>query len=350
MKIKWAHTLIISVVAVIVGMTVSFLLIFNGFHASTDLPKTVSIFAKKEDGKKVKLGALKFESGIDKAITAASTKITSEEISGKEALDVKQLLFHYNPYLLIWGLIIVILTGLGAGTVPIVCDRISTIREEFQIEKKIMALMIGIVILFGCVMLVTPALPSYLSYYTFWTPFTDVIFTNHNTINYVAMTILTLAMPALLGIATLFIAGKKLQKRIKDEPEKAKATFIDKFKEIQNALSFFLVILTILITLTVLGTGAFRKALLAAVSVEGLDIAPVEFVYLYGVFFTVFLALFYSPVYLQLLSFKQETKTNSKLAEFKQNEVLQGSNWETIKILASLLAPLLSSILPGILS
>lgn len=350
MKIKWEHTLIISVVAAIIGMVVSFLLIFNGFHASTDLPKTVSVFIEKEDGEKAKLGALKFESSIGKAIAAASTKVKPGEISKKEALDVKQLLFHYNPYLLIWGLIIVILTGLGAGTVPIVCDRISTIREEFQIGKKVMVLMIGIVILFGCIMLFTPALPSYLSYYTFWTPFADVIFTNHNTINYVAMSILTLAMPALLGIATLFIAGKNLQKSIKNEPDKAKTTFIEKYKEIQSGLSFFLIILTILITLTVIGTGAFRKALLAAVSVEGLDIAPVEFVYLYGVFFTVFLALFYAPVYLQLLSFKQQTKNNIELSEFQQNDVLKGSNWETIKILASLLAPLLSSILPGILS
>lgn len=349
MKITSKYTLPISVIAAVAGLIISFLWIFNGFKSSTDLPKTVPITETK-DGKSVRLGALKFESGIKKEIAAASSKIKSAEISRTESLDSENLLFHYNPYLLIWGLTIVILTGLASGAIPLVRDRILNINKLFEIHWSVLALMVLVIAIVGVIMYFTLALPSYLSYYTFWTPFADALFEDHSTMTWVARGILILALPSLLGIALLFIAGQKLQNSLKDDLPKAKTTFLEKYQELRGALSFFLIILTILITLTVMGTGAFRKALLTAVVVEGLDIAPVEFVYLYGLFFTIFLALFYAPVYLQLLNLKQQTKSIKELREFQESDTFKVTNWETIKILASLLAPLLSSILPGFLS
>ncbi|MDW3195680.1 MAG: hypothetical protein R8G66_25105 [Cytophagales bacterium] len=349
METSSKHTLLFSVIAAVLGLFLSFLWIFNGFKSSTDLPKTVPIMETK-DGKTKRLGALKFESGIKKEIASASEKIKSAEISRTESLHTENLLFHYNPYLLIWGLTIVILTGLASGAIPLVRDRILNIHKVFKIHWSVLAIMVGGVAFVGFIMYKTMALPSYLSYYTFWTPFADVIFEDHSTMKWVARGILALALPSLLGIALLFRAGQKLQNSLTDNLPEAKKTFLKKYQELRSALSFFLIILTMLITLTVIATGAFRKALLTAVVVEGLDIAPVEFVYLYGLFFTVFLALFYTPVYLQLLDLKQRTKSVKDLREFQESDTFKVTNWETIKILASLLAPLLSSILPGFLS
>lgn len=350
MKIKWEYTLFTAIITATLGLAISFLWIFNGFKATTNLPKTVSVFEKTAQGKKRTVGTLKFESGIKKQIDSAVSKSAIDQSAKKDDLPVEALLFHYNPYILIWAITIVILIGLAAGAVPLIIDRIVHIRKELDISWKAIGIMIAIVVALGLVMAFSLKRPSYLIYYTFWTPFADVIFTNHHTMSIVVTVILAFALPALLGIATLFLASQKFHRAIRLEQAEVFKEFDTRYLEIREALTFFLIVLTSLITLTVLATGAFRKALLSAISVEGLDLAPIEFVYLYGVFFTIFLALFYAPVYFQLLSLKHEVKTNPKLSQFRQSESLNVSNWQTIKILASLLAPLLSSFLPGVLS
>lgn len=349
MKITFRYTLLISIIAAFAGLISAFPWIFHNFQSSSDLPKSVSI-VETNKGKNTHLGSLKFESGIKKKISDTNALNNPGKASDSDTLNTNNLLFHYNPYLLIWGLTIVVIIGLASGALPLIVDRIWNIHKVFAIKPWILGLLIVGIAFIGAVMYFSLSIPNHLSYYTFWTPFADVIFKDHGIMNCVVIVILILALPSLLGIALLFIAGQKFQNGLKNNLNETKENFLEKYKELRNALSFFLIILTILITLTVIATGAFRQALLTAIVVEGLDIAPIEYVYLYGVFFTIFLALFYAPVYLQLLNLKEQTESNSELEQFKDDKLLQVSNREIFKILISLLAPLLSSILPGFLS
>ena len=84
---------------------------------------------------------------------------------------------------------------------------------------------------------------------------------------------------------------------------------------------------------------------------------PLEFVYLYGLQFTIVLAIFYLPIYYQLRSkslvfikiYKGRSDLNDKsikgIEDFMQESVMA-----TLKIGLSILAPLLGGVLPDIIN
>ena len=349
------NTPLISVVVTVLAMGLSYILLFSGFKATTDLPKEVALFetrliagsdARPVDSVRSKVGTLRFSSGIEQQIKAAEKKWYPGKVVSKGKIDVDTLLFHYNPHLLVWGVTIVILISFAAGSVPFAISKSMTVFRYLSADwYDILSVIVGLIVM-GVVLAFAPKWLSNLSYYTFWTPFLDVIFKDHGTMGRVIYVALALLSPALVGIALLFPVGKRLGSRLAKGDAEAIQHFKQYFHLIRTSLDFFLIVLTVAITLTVLATGAFRQALLTAVIVEGLDLVPVEFVYLYGVFFTVVLVLFYAPVHFQLEALKSIATEKPPLRGVERE--LKVSNWHSFKILASLFAPLLSSILPGL--
>jgi len=134
-------------------------------------------------------------------------------------------------------------------------------------------------------------------------------------------------------------------------------TFKAKFNLLSHSLKFFLAVATVLITFSVFTTGTLRKAILLEVIVEGVNMIPIEFVYLYGLQFTIVLVIFCLPIYFQL-RIKGQDIINSSKNEPEPNEpaiknmelFMQESVVDTFKVGFAILEPLISSILPDVLN
>ena len=115
-----------------------------------------------------------------------------------------------------------------------------------------------------------------------------------------------------------------------------------------------------LIVFSVLTTDTLRRSIMAELTinqfnVKGHDIFPQEFVYLYGLLFTIYLALLYLPIYYRL-KYKGETMTlglqNDELAAGTPGNsfLITESALDSLKVTLSILAPVVSSLLPNLLN
>jgi hypothetical protein len=130
----------------------------------------------------------------------------------------------------------------------------------------------------------------------------------------------------------------------------------DKFGMLRKQLKLFLLIDAVLIVFSVLNTDAFRRAIVAEVSVS-MDILPKNYVYLYGVLFTFFLAIIYMPIYYRLklkgelmlkeipkVELEADCKDLAAILNIEQTPI------ESLKVVLSILAPVLTSLVPGMLN
>jgi len=136
----------------------------------------------------------------------------------------------------------------------------------------------------------------------------------------------------------------------------------ERFDTLNSYTNFCLTSLAIIIVLTVLTTGAIRESILDVISVTGLDIMPKEFVYAYGLFFTVLLAIIYIPVQ-HYIKFKgceileslnelneENIKNKRALESAKEKFDLKTTPAGTLSASLTVLAPFISSLLPGYLN
>ena len=131
-----------------------------------------------------------------------------------------------------------------------------------------------------------------------------------------------------------------------------------RFHQLNESLKFFLFVIAVVITLTTITTWFGRQAVLEALP-EGVEkILPIEFVYLYGLAFTLFLAIIYIPIHFQLkragdLIIKNDAFLNqeptSEKDTFKKSELLKifsmESSWiDNMKVSFAILGPLLTTV------
>ena len=113
-----------------------------------------------------------------------------------------------------------------------------------------------------------------------------------------------------------------------------------------------------MISFSVITTSFLRKSLLAAVDAGSFDIFPIEFIFAYGMSFTVMLAIFYLPIYYQLRL--KGVELNSKYtAVFTGDKeklpvdkdfLIKENGISNLKVALSILAPVLTSILGDIVN
>lgn len=80
----------------------------------------------------------------------------------------------------------------------------------------------------------------------------------------------------------------------------SESKLVKRFHQLNEALNFFLFVLAVLVTGTTITTALGREALIQALPAAKELLFPIEFVYLYGLTFTAFIAVVYIPIYVQL--------------------------------------------------
>lgn len=127
-----------------------------------------------------------------------------------------------------------------------------------------------------------------------------------------------------------------------------------KFILLRQKLKFFLICCAALIVFAIITTQLARSAILTEIQTD-IDIVPASFVYIYGMIFTFFLAVLYLPLYHRL---KQKGVAMLNVAEDEAVEkekdpvlkrfIIKETPVESFKITFSILAPILTTIIPNI--
>jgi hypothetical protein len=151
------------------------------------------------------------------------------------------------------------------------------------------------------------------------------------------------------------IAGKLENGKDKNNIEWA----VKSFKNLNGKLNNALQVLAVIIVMTILTTSALRQSLIAVLHAHNFEIFPIQSVYAYGLFFSVFLALVYVPNYLfmkysssqvidHLNSKKNAVGTQEALWAEQLLSVMQigKTSMDSIKLVITVLSPLLSIVIP----
>lgn len=277
----------------------------------------------------------------------AAAKSDNAPIAG--CLEANKLFFHHNPEFLTWLVLICTMLGISFAVMPLLLDRLFKLHSIFQLQGWFYWLTLTLAVLIGAVFTLLLGGNPYLMSYVDWIEKLDILF---QSIWILHMVILIPMLSGLIALVGMLVTSKSVSSvNYENEP----SGFKDNLVFLNRSLKFFLGVATLLITFAVYTSGALRKAILQEVVVKGVDMVPIEFVYLYGLQFTFVLAVFYFPIYYQ---FKSKTEgyisylqsTGKTLADDQKVLLTQESLIDGLKIGISILAPLLSGVLPDLLN
>lgn len=326
-----------TIICTILGFVLSFLLI--GFNIKTEpaLPKSRIILS--EDS--TRLDTLQF---FHRATIAYDSNKVAAPIINESKISASRFFFHFNPEFLVWVVLITIMMSISLGISPLLLDRLYYLQSWFHVKKSTLWGIVVIGIGFGFIFLVLSLKNPYLYTYTDWIAHLGIL------IERIWVLKIVIAVPTITGLIAL-VGMIFISKSIDQlKPDKAH-TFKEQFTLLNNSLRFFLLVSTTLITFAVFTSGALRKAIMQEVVAVGIDMIPIEFVYLYGLQFSIVLAIFYLPIYYQLRNRAQHylNTVEDKEAHPSISAFMNESISDSLKIALSILAPLISGFLPDMI-
>ncbi len=250
--------------------------------------------------------------------------------------------------------VVALLVAFATSMAPILLLSVKDIRDNFKhkrtIDWKLLLLTVGLLIL----------IPFVSSYNRFLITPIEVIEKFHILINSPA--IIRGIVLYTLAVSMIAVYGQLLiNKSVNELPDTIRHLSADdikthslKFILLRQKLKFFLVCCAALIVFAIITTQLARSAILKEIKTD-IDIVPVSFVYVYGMIFTFFLAVLYLPLYHRL---KQKgvamLNLNDDEALDKENDfvlkrfIIKESPIESFKITFSILAPILTTLIPNI--
>jgi hypothetical protein len=296
-------------------------------------------------------GNLRIEIDPDTLVITPDLKIKEVTVKGKN------LLFNLNPSLVVWTMLIIMMVTIASASFPAFIWQIKHIIKFFELRLKhfLQAVILALSII------------TFLSIYHytmtgFYKP-SDIIdnfgilFKNGNVINTVVISTLLLQIPLLIVIFLVGIAAETITVDLSKKQSLEKA--IIKFNMLNQLLTGALQVLAILVVFSVLTTSALQQSIKSALIIKSIDISPPELSYVYGLFFTLFLAIIYIPVQLFLRYRINSLKQDIQIQSQNENEDNQqtyknmigqlnvgGTALDNLKLAFTVLAPLISGFLP----
>jgi len=270
-------------------------------------------------------------------------------------LDFSSLYFAYNSVFLVWIAIFSILTGCSLALLPVILNAIKDIICTFRLTIRQRLLAVLVTVLIGALIYLSQHITYLMKPSQVLEKF-HILLRHPGFLNIFIILAIAVALTGIAGQLYINQAIGKLPANIAALPSAEQNKIVDKFELLRSQLRFFLIIDAALIVLSILNTDAFRRAILAEISIN-MDIVPMNYVYLYGVLFTFFLGIIYMPIYYRL-RYKGETM----LKEIQQcppetynQEIvkvfkIQETPIESVKVVLSILAPVLTSLVPGLLN
>ncbi len=234
--------------------------------------------------------------------TARGDSSVAENIKTLDA--VKDLFFNYHTKFLMWMFFFCILIGLSFGFILPTWHYIASIKHQLALKPQMLfvglfwaVLFMGLAVIF--------AGGRWLAIFSDGGRFFLSITSGMEHFNVMLdrpglrMLILIImgSLGPLLALGGIFMINAALNQldKIKDPIHLGKS-----FQKLSESLDFFLFVVAINISWTTITTAMGREAVLQAVPTGSDLILPIEFVYLYGLIFTLFLGIIYLPVYHQL--------------------------------------------------
>jgi len=326
-----------TIICTILGFLISGSLI--GFNIRTEpvLPKAQIILS--EDS--LQLDTLQF---FHRTSLAYDSNRVASVVENNTEIGASHFFFHFNPEFLVWVVLVTIMMSISLGISPLLLDRLYYLQSWFKVQKSTLWGIVAVGAGFGLVFLLLLVKNPYLYTYTDWIGYLEIL-VEHTWVLQVVIAVPTIT--GLIALVGMIFISKSIDQL---KPDKAH-TFKEQFTLLNNSLRFFLLVSTTLITFAVFTSGALRKAIMQEVVAKGIDMIPIEFVYLYGLQFSIVLAIFYLPIYYQLrnraqkyLSSVDDDEAHPGISAF-MNESISDS----LKIALSILAPLISGFLPDMI-
>lgn len=270
--------------------------------------------------------------------------------SQKEAFH-HPMLYHENPHILVWLTLISAMIAFAAGAFPIFLAQIWQVMHKFSLSWKPLAGGILYAVFLGFLLMVSNrSLPGYYKPETIIDDL-HIVLQNGSILVGVVMIAVGLTMPSfvlifLIGLSS-YKAGKEQDLRVA----------VHRVQSLNADLQRTLKLLTVIVVFSVLTSCTLGMSIRSAVKIDGFDIYPPQIGYLYGAYFTIFLCIIYIPVYYyikyQYNCLKEKALGPQRKKEEKENievlfndKQLEGNVMDSLKIVLTLLLPLLSSFLP----
>jgi hypothetical protein len=268
------------------------------------------------------------------------------------------ILFHQNPTLLVWLILICIMVAVAAGSVPVSLVQITDLKTEFNLQWD----QLGKAILYAFFLALFLILTNgHLSGYYSPPEIIDkfgILFKHGWVLPTIVLFTILLASPAFAHVFLIgLVSGKvgNIDKKDRMIIDKALRRMRYLNLSLQNALQ----LLAVIVVFSVLTSTALGQAMRATMQVKGFDVYPKEVSIVYGLYFTLFLCIIYVPVYFFIkqnyLKLK-EMAWELKMSDPEKNDAwynnqfgqskFEGTAIDNLKLGFTMLSPLLSGFLP----
>ncbi|MCF1751031.1 hypothetical protein [Mariniradius sediminis] len=266
-------------------------------------------------------------------------------------MDSELLAYNLNPKLMVWALVFSILFGLALGSVPLSIGRSAYLIRIFGISwKAVFGSIAGILVFFVLVLYVSSGEGSgkLLSAVQLMMDF-KILFFDPKAIEVMITIVVLTGSFAAYGILLINFCAPRV---LLGEDQSAMQRF-SKLKLLDDNLNVLLGVISILIMLSVVALSVLHQAIQGQFTVVNANIFPSEFIYAYGLVFTIFLAIIYLPTHFHLnqilLEMKQTADDMGLQSEEHSKMVLGGTLSKNFQVLFAIIAPLIGSALTEML-
>jgi hypothetical protein len=261
--------------------------------------------------------------------------------------------FSYNTVLLVWIALGAIVMGFGLAILPVIYSATKSIITEFHLWPKQVLVPTVFTVIIGTVLFLTPRSIYFTSTVDMVRDFGIIVNNPYRLTIFIVIGML-IGLLAFWGQLLVNSAIDTMPASLASLKLPLQREWAQRFLFLRNKLRLFLLIDSILIVFSIVMTDAFRRAINVDIQVN-LEIFPKNYVYLYGLMFTFYLAIIYIPVYNRLKLKGIELLTNISISE-QENELkdvasilkIQQTPFESIQVGLSILAPIITSLVPGI--
>jgi hypothetical protein len=268
-----------------------------------------------------------------------------------------QVLFHRAPVFLVWIMLVLVMITVASGSFPVFAMQAWNLKRNFRFPNWQFLLLITMAIVFVWLLSILPQfLPGYIKPFHLVEKF-KVLLYNPNMILYSVAVTLGLIIPILLVVFMIGPASDKI--RVDSRSQESFEIAARQLNRLFEVLLMALQVLAVIVVLAVLTSRTLHESFRSVIRIENIEL-PREISYVYGLYFSLFLAIILIPTYYHLRlrssSFrlllndyldKTGSKTDSKWPERMATAfTLKTSALETLKLTLTVLAPLISSFLP----
>jgi hypothetical protein len=272
------------------------------------------------------------------------------------------LFFHYHTKYLVWMFLFCLLIGTSFGFILPLLFELNSFSWLTNRRRMILGSLIRAIVLVFVSFYIAGG--SWMNRFTevdggFYMSFASLMDELHvlldNSIVVMMSLIILGGLGPIIAVAGVLFVNSALARL---EPDMDRELLVKRFKKLSGSLNFFLFALAIMITGTTVVTAMGREAVVEAIPWAADLLLPIDFVYLYGLVFTVLLAVVYIPIYVQLkrkgleimegpINPVETTKQQVKAFEESQLNILmmKSTSLDSLKVSLSILGPVLMSLL-----